>query len=809
MRGEYPMKTLRYTAVLLTLAALFGLFTLPVFSAASGYDSGSQHLGISGYTVVQMARVGAADFDYTVKARATNNGGDVDDVNAVLVGMQPGVTAIDATVSFGNIPAGTTVESTDTFTVRVNRTAAFDESKLVFEFTVAERVTATFNTNGGSDVSPVEIQQGGTLSAPTAPTRSGYIFEGWYSDAGLTNKVAFPITLTANITLYANWTQEEIEQDVMLQGLVRDVDGNPISNVMVVTGSTSTYSASDGTFSFQRALVVNDRAVIRFEKNGYFPLTRSGVKQDEMFIDAVLYSKGNSDISVQTTFYASEPQILEVQAGMKVELPASSLMRADDGTPYDGVAVVDMFYLDPNNENFANLMPGGDLIAIRSDDSEVMLISWGMVNVNLTDDFGNPLQIKTGQSAEVTFPIPSGMENNPPYQIPLWHFDEDMGIWTETGIATLQGNVYIGEVTHFSWVNLDNYYSDLAVIYGRVVNSDNQPAPFIEVKIGQTATRTYLDGSYKADVPAGTPVVVSVAINGMTVDSESVPGLPGLGVYAVRDLVLPVDAPISSIIYGRVVYDNGQPAPFALVTAGFYDNHSSLSVSIHTDENGYYSMIFPADTPFVVRATMGGSIDSDSVSVPGLPGNTEYAVRDLVLPSTSIIYGRVVYDNDQPAPSVLVIVTDYSGNMLNFTYTDENGYYSRIVPADTPFVVSATIGSTIDSYSAPGLPGFAEYVVRDLVLPFDMATTITILVHVHENGSLTPFAKVTVVYYSYSNNVWTVVAEASGGGYYVIPADTPFVVNAEINGKTDSVSMPGLPPDDAYEDACVVNLFVR
>ena len=207
-------------------------------------------------------------------------------------------------------------------------------------------------------------------------------------------------------------------QNVTLKGRVSDKNGNPLGGVSVTTGSLNATSASNGEFSFSQAGVVDSRAVIKFKKDGYFTLTRSGVKENEMFIEAVMYSKGKSDISLQTTFDASTAQTLEIDADMKVELSASSIVRAD-GSAYSGTVKADMLYLDPNNENFASMMPGGDLAAITSDNDNVMLISWGMTNVNLTDNAGNPLQLKKGSPAELTFPIPEGMENDPPATIPL------------------------------------------------------------------------------------------------------------------------------------------------------------------------------------------------------------------------------------------------------------------------------------------------------------------------------------------------------------------------------------------------------
>lgn len=73
----------------------------------------------------------------------------------------------------------------------------------------ANTLTVTYNSNGGSSVTDGATTTGATISsAPTAPTRGGYTFAGWYSNVGLSSAVSWPYThgQTANFTLYAKWT---------------------------------------------------------------------------------------------------------------------------------------------------------------------------------------------------------------------------------------------------------------------------------------------------------------------------------------------------------------------------------------------------------------------------------------------------------------------------------------------------------------------------------------------------------------------------------------------------------------------------
>ena len=66
----------------------------------------------------------------------------------------------------------------------------------------------TFNSNGGSGVAEQHIADGGKVSKPADPQKTGYTFNGWFKEAALTNAWNFDTdTVTAEITLYAKWTE--------------------------------------------------------------------------------------------------------------------------------------------------------------------------------------------------------------------------------------------------------------------------------------------------------------------------------------------------------------------------------------------------------------------------------------------------------------------------------------------------------------------------------------------------------------------------------------------------------------------------
>jgi uncharacterized repeat protein (TIGR02543 family) len=64
----------------------------------------------------------------------------------------------------------------------------------------------TFDSNGGSAVSGQTVVSGRTVMTPTAPTKVGNIFAGWYRDTARTISFDFTLPITTTTTLFAKWT---------------------------------------------------------------------------------------------------------------------------------------------------------------------------------------------------------------------------------------------------------------------------------------------------------------------------------------------------------------------------------------------------------------------------------------------------------------------------------------------------------------------------------------------------------------------------------------------------------------------------
>lgn len=67
-----------------------------------------------------------------------------------------------------------------------------------------------FDARGGSATGDQTPASGSTVTKPADPTREGYAFAGWYTDAACTKAYDFSAAVTADMTLYAKWTKNAV-----------------------------------------------------------------------------------------------------------------------------------------------------------------------------------------------------------------------------------------------------------------------------------------------------------------------------------------------------------------------------------------------------------------------------------------------------------------------------------------------------------------------------------------------------------------------------------------------------------------------
>lgn len=116
--------------------------------------------------------------------------------------------------------------------------------------------TVTFNTNGGTPEPESQIRANLPATKPDDPTRSGYVFAGWYTDEACTAAYDFTKPVTDNITLYAKW--EAAPRYYYNSGTTTDTDNADEDK----KGSPKTFDPGAGIYAVSVALSLTGTAWI-------------------------------------------------------------------------------------------------------------------------------------------------------------------------------------------------------------------------------------------------------------------------------------------------------------------------------------------------------------------------------------------------------------------------------------------------------------------------------------------------------------------------------------------------------------------
>ncbi len=170
--------------------------------------------------------------------------------------------------------------------------------------------TVTFDVQGhGVAPKTQAVDAGGHAAAPKAPAESGWTFEGWYKEAGCSNKYDFATeTVTGNITLYAKWTE--------YSGITLPTDASP---TIYLAGDSTVQGYSEvqyiaGWGQYLNMFLDESVNVVNCARGGRS--SRSFINEDRLFADTdgTKYSfKENGGRSIEETI--REGDFLFIQFG--------------------------------------------------------------------------------------------------------------------------------------------------------------------------------------------------------------------------------------------------------------------------------------------------------------------------------------------------------------------------------------------------------------------------------------------------------------------------------------------------------------
>ena len=293
-----------------------------------------------------------------------------------------------------------------------------------------------------------------------------------------------------------------------LDGLIVDENQQPVVGALVEFGLLTTITDENGVFSFDEAVALSNGTLVKVMKDGYydgFKFTSFDPGQNSI-VKVQMITK-----EIIATFQNSEEATINVN-GAQLYLPSNITTHAN-GSPYVGAVNVKAHWYDPADENSIAQMPG-DLRGENVEGVAVQLLNFGMMAVEISSDSGEELKLKEGMNAILSLPIPANA--NAMDQIPMWHLDEDLGIWIEEGNAVKMGSSMVAEVSHFSYWDCGFPFEKVNMRGRLVAYPSNNPISGMPVIITDNDQMvsgygyTDNDGIFKGAVPKGADLSMSI-----------------------------------------------------------------------------------------------------------------------------------------------------------------------------------------------------------------------------------------------------------------------------------------------------------
>lgn len=460
-----------------------------------------------------------------------------------------------------------------------------------------------------------------------------------------------------------------------ITGRVIDENGMSVQGALVSGHGKSTSTNANGVFVLSDVTVPSTRAAVTVTKSGYFTGAR-----------AVYPSASKTTTVLLTLQQAKQTRTISAASGgqvtlgsARVDLPANGYVDAQ-GNPYSGTISVAARYQDPTTDNFYESF-SGDMMAVRGDGSVVELTSYGVLRVLLTGEKGQPLNLRQGSSATLTYPAAGATSAS----IPLWYFDESRGCWKEEGSASLVGSNYVGTVSHFTDWNLDVPNARRAFIEGRVTCGANIPLAGIVVKVGQVTLVTNQDGAYRRRVPAD--LAFDVEVQGSRNDGISA-GAVSVGPIA-ENQTLTHDIVVSScptILQAQIVDCSNNPI------GGFVQVVYTGGVKIASSSTGKITVPVPGGTALTLEGYSTAGLTFASTPVAPIAAGTVFDA------------GNLKACNGVTTDYVEILVPD--GETPRMVTLNTNGSEVAIVTQQNIHVFSVTTGTK--SWSA-AVQGSTQY----------------------------------------------------------------------------------------------------
>ena len=170
-----------------------------------------------------------------------------------------------------------------------------NDSGTLFKLNAGMKVS--FNTGEGSKVDFQTTAANGSVTKPADPTREGYTFGGWYTDAACTKAYDFATAVTSDMTLYAKWVKNEASSSGSSSGA---------DNAGGKKGNAGTQSASQGGYVSPSSLPLSQSALSKNDGEKADDGKKTDDQKSAKASDAKSSSKAENDTATKSAAAADD-----------------------------------------------------------------------------------------------------------------------------------------------------------------------------------------------------------------------------------------------------------------------------------------------------------------------------------------------------------------------------------------------------------------------------------------------------------------------------------------------------------------------
>jgi len=332
----------------------------------------------------------------------------------------------------------------------------------IYTITVVRHITVTFDSQGGSTVSPQFVTPNDKVTKPADPARPNHTFDGWYRETAYTNQWDFDTDVgTENITLYAKWTlntytvtfADGLGNEIVVRTVEHGTDATPPDNPTRETHNFTTWSGDyinvtgDRTITAQWEIKtyyitfvdgLGNEIAVRTVNHGASATPPSNpTRETHNFTNwSGDYTNVTSNRTI-TALWEIKTYTVTFADGIGNEIAVRTVNHGADATPPDNPS--------RDTHNFTNW--SGDYTNVTSNRTITALWEIKTYAVTWNTNGGTPVSTQTSINHGNSITAPTDI-TKAGYTLGGWFIDEDF----ETAVTFPLENVTTAQTFYAKWI---------------------------------------------------------------------------------------------------------------------------------------------------------------------------------------------------------------------------------------------------------------------------------------------------------------------------------------------------------------------